>query len=607
MKRFILSILLALSIISTTGAANLGFLTAPQLMFWNSTGSALLISGQVVTCQPGTTCGCTSFTPITTYTDSTGVTPNTNPIVLNSSGGASIWYSGLAKITLCDMNNVLQWTVDNVPAVLYQSSVSNEWVSLPLLNALASVSPTYLSSVTFSVPTDYTSIFTQGRRLQVTETGGIYYATVSGAVYAGGITTVTVINDNTVLNSGLSTVNIGLMNPAYPSTPIRPVTTRTTNYAIQPSDCGGSIISNGINTTVTMTIASPGVFSTGSAHGLTTGSPVVFTTTGILPDNINTYPTASYYVINSGLTSTQFEVSTTPSGTGVSTSAEVCSITTATPAVISVSAGHNFNVFDPVQFTTTGSLPVGMSTGSTYYIGNTGLTSTQFQITTAPTNTTYINTTSGGSGTQSVARVISGTDSVISYPSFTLSSSVPSGCAITMKNIGMGTFLVGSVDGIVNPFLYSGEEIQLLFDGVAWRGLRGSYPSGPGTIGEQFVQYQIYAPGPSITFPWVTVGDRIIAFVTVADTYSVAPTTQLCTFNINSGGTATAIVNGVPGLIGVPLPQATGAGTTYGLSTAIIVNVTASGSLNIGYGCLWSGGTFSAYNRYLYTFFLKKQ
>lgn len=56
-----------------------------------------------------------TMTPQATYTDETGVTANTNPVVLNSAGAANVWLSSLAyKFVLKDSNGVTQWTVDNV-------------------------------------------------------------------------------------------------------------------------------------------------------------------------------------------------------------------------------------------------------------------------------------------------------------------------------------------------------------------------------------------------------------------------------------------------------------------------------------------------------------
>jgi hypothetical protein len=71
------------------------------------------------------------------------------------------------------------------------------------------------------------------------------------------------------------------------------------------------------NGTFTVTIASPGVF-TKTAHGLTAGDKLIFSTTGALPTGLTAGTT--YFVIAGGLTSNDFEVSTTDGGSAVNTS-----------------------------------------------------------------------------------------------------------------------------------------------------------------------------------------------------------------------------------------------------------------------------------------------
>lgn len=72
-----------------------------------------------------------------------------------------------------------------------------------------------------------------------------------------------------------------------------------------------------VATTVTVTIASPAVFSL-TAHGFTVGTVLYFSTTGALPTGLTAGTT--YYVISAGLTADVFEVSTTINGTAVNTS-----------------------------------------------------------------------------------------------------------------------------------------------------------------------------------------------------------------------------------------------------------------------------------------------
>lgn len=76
--------------------------------FFDSNGDPLA-GGKVYTYVAGTT------TPKATYTDSTGSSANTNPIILDANGECDIWMgSGYYKIVLKNSADVTQWTVDLV-------------------------------------------------------------------------------------------------------------------------------------------------------------------------------------------------------------------------------------------------------------------------------------------------------------------------------------------------------------------------------------------------------------------------------------------------------------------------------------------------------------
>lgn len=77
--------------------------------FYDNSG-AVAVGGKLYTYLAGTT------TPQATYTDSTGGTPNTNPIVLNARGEAVIWLtpSESYKFVLQDAAGNTIWTVDNI-------------------------------------------------------------------------------------------------------------------------------------------------------------------------------------------------------------------------------------------------------------------------------------------------------------------------------------------------------------------------------------------------------------------------------------------------------------------------------------------------------------
>lgn len=84
--------------------------------FVDSNGTPIA-GGKLYTCIAGLSCSQTSppGNALATYTDSTAMVQNTNPIVLDSAGRAQIWLGPQAyRLVLVDANSVLQWTQDNV-------------------------------------------------------------------------------------------------------------------------------------------------------------------------------------------------------------------------------------------------------------------------------------------------------------------------------------------------------------------------------------------------------------------------------------------------------------------------------------------------------------
>jgi hypothetical protein len=81
----------------------------PKLQFFGTDGLPL-VGGKLYTYAAGTT------TPIATYTDHTGNTSNTNPVILDSAGQANVWLVDTTayKYVLKDADDVLLFTVDYV-------------------------------------------------------------------------------------------------------------------------------------------------------------------------------------------------------------------------------------------------------------------------------------------------------------------------------------------------------------------------------------------------------------------------------------------------------------------------------------------------------------
>lgn len=181
------------------------------------TSSNVLASGyQLFTYAAGST------TKLTTYTDSTGATPQTNPIILNSLGyptNGPIWLTSglsykfvLASPTDTDPPASPIKTIDNISGINDTSTTISQWVA-------SALTPTYVSATSFTLAGDQTSEFHAGRRLQLTTSlSGSIYGTIITSVY-GALTTVTVLMDSTAIDATLTVVNLSILrndNAALP-------------------------------------------------------------------------------------------------------------------------------------------------------------------------------------------------------------------------------------------------------------------------------------------------------------------------------------------------------------------------------------------------------
>lgn len=189
-------------------------LIAPKQQWVDSNGNPLS-GAKLFTYSAGTS------TKKTTYTDDTGAVANTNPIVLNTAGQcASGVYgtSGSYKFVLApstDTDPPLSpiWTQDGVAGINdVAASAVDQWLTLAL-------TPTYVSSTSFTVPGDNTGTLGAGRRLKSQNTAGTVYSVISSASYGLGVTTVVVRSVSGALDSGLSSVQYGIISGVNQSAP----------------------------------------------------------------------------------------------------------------------------------------------------------------------------------------------------------------------------------------------------------------------------------------------------------------------------------------------------------------------------------------------------
>jgi len=146
-----------------------------------------------------------------TFTDSSGGTANTNPLVIAAdgyaTGGVGIYGSDGSTYKVIaappgsdDPPTSTLWTLNSVTG-----NTGSEW---PI-----SFAATYISTTSFSVAGDQTASFVEGREIYCTG-GADRYATIDGAVY-GTVTTVTVRSVNTGANPPVASTLHASMDTVY--------------------------------------------------------------------------------------------------------------------------------------------------------------------------------------------------------------------------------------------------------------------------------------------------------------------------------------------------------------------------------------------------------
>jgi hypothetical protein len=229
-----------------------------------------LSGGKIYTYQAGTT------TATATYTDSTGGTPQANPIILNSLGvpASPIWLNGgtTYKFVIKNSAEVTQRTIDGITGVNDVSSSASEWNESGFV-------PTYISATQFSVPGDQTLTLHVNRRVRTRNTGGYVYGRISVSAYGGSVTTVTVVNDSGTMDSGLSSVAYGFLSFTPASIPYAMYAAAGANSDITSLSGGNSLLINSATTSkpaIRQTVSSGPVDTNGnSAFGGSTGSTTV--------------------------------------------------------------------------------------------------------------------------------------------------------------------------------------------------------------------------------------------------------------------------------------------------------------------------------------------
>lgn len=204
-----------------------------------------------------------------------------------SNGKLQIRYSSSGTVTYLDLltglsstlfNYVPYWDAANVRALLlFVNGSKGIWEWTGAIGTVSSI--------------------VGGLTLSGTKTLSQLGFSPSGSIIANGVTyPYTALSGNTFAGIIGDTSGIAVGTPIYQAPVFTPYT----------------------NTPVTISIASPAVFTTSTPHGYVADTPVIVQTSGTLPTGL--VPGTTYYVIAAGLTATTFEVSATVGGSAVITS-----------------------------------------------------------------------------------------------------------------------------------------------------------------------------------------------------------------------------------------------------------------------------------------------
>jgi hypothetical protein len=200
--------------------------------------------------------------------------------------------------------------------------------------------------------------------------------------------------------------------------------------------------------TVTISIASPAQINWNS-HGLQDGDVVTFTTTGALPTGLSVG--TKYYVL--AVATNHFHVALTPGGTAINTSGTQSGTHTAATATQVRWTGHGLASGQELLFSTTVTLPTGLSTNTSYYVVDPATDT--FRIA-ATVGGTAISTTTAGTGIHTAS-----TPAIINWSShglangtaigFTTTGTLPAGMASDtvyyVNTAATNTFQISATSG----------------------------------------------------------------------------------------------------------------------------------------------------------------
>jgi hypothetical protein len=260
---------------------------------------------------------------------------------------------------------------------------------------------------------------------------------------------------------------------------------------------------------------------------------------------------------------------------------QTVTITNASPAVLTVAFTTGFYAGMPIAFTTTGTLPTGLTASTTYYISSV-LTGTTFKVS-ATLGGADINTSSAGSGTHTARPLvpIDGINGTATGLTFSASTSSPlRGLASFLLTQANSTVVAGQ--GISRSFTIDNADqakvLSLQFDFNA----SSTFSASSGQVGSiSDLQMFIYDVTNAVLIPLtpsvITAnGSNNFTFKAIFQTASNSTSYRLCIHSATTNANATGwtfkydgmylgpqyIVQGAPVTDAVPFPMIIGGTTT---------------------------------------------
>jgi hypothetical protein len=251
--------------------------------FYPGTGNPLS-GGFLYTAQPGTTVqfGLPPAYPQPTYTDSTGIVQNLNPVILDANGEADVWLSGYTKLVLYDKDGNLVWSKNNVSSQAQIQPSSLQWV--PQTSQVTYVGPTQ-----FSVPGNQMATYLPGTAIMASITGANIAGIVQSSSASGTpiATLVTVSWYSTQLNTSLSAIYTGIVAGGVPgSMPVMPTQAVTANKTANSADLFQTLVVNSANA-VSITLPAANSVPPGSWYDVVNGGTTLLTMVGTVNGSAN--------------------------------------------------------------------------------------------------------------------------------------------------------------------------------------------------------------------------------------------------------------------------------------------------------------------------------